>query len=195
MGYWYHDCYIDADTLAGQKAQEAECDRLWPIRRKKMIAQGAKSRDELWRASPVDLTPEERKLKEIMVNAWRSQKNLERKRLLEKERWEKEWAWVREKSYVYFILDHDRNLIKIGVSGELPNRFKRLQSEYPNIELKGVVPGVHQDEQDYHKMFSRFRVDGEWFEPSPPLLHFIKHFTHIGQYQLGDYDLPDFLPV
>lgn len=178
MGYYYHDCYIDADTLAGQEEQMAECDRTRSERLRRLAAQAPKSRDELWQASPVNLTSEERKTKEAMIDAWRFSKSWERKQRLEKEQWEKEWAWAWGESYVYFIFDTVRNLVKIGVSSELPNRFNRLKSEHPNITLEGVILGNYQDEQEYHKIFSGFRVEGEWFEPVPPILHFIKHFTH-----------------
>lgn len=180
MGYWYYDCYIDAVTLRGQKEQEQECLEQMAKRQKNKIVDKPKRweydySDYLWNTSIVNLTPEERKDREDLIKTWKWQTEYDRKKKSEKEQWERKWAWAWNESYIYFISDIDRDLIKIGYSNELPNRFKRLQSDHPNIRLEGVITGKYKDEQEWHKIFGTFRVEGEWFRLLPETLSIIKH--------------------
>lgn len=141
MGYWYHNCYIDAETLAGQKDQEAKCDSAKLNKFKK------------------------RQRERLQKRAQAHQKWLESK-------------WFQNgKDCVYFILDPDRDLIKIGTSRQLVDRFYQLRYSFSNIKLCGSIDGDYQDERALHKIFVNFRIDGEWFTPSKPILHYIKHFA------------------
>lgn len=75
---------------------------------------------------------------------------------------------------VYFILNIDKGLIKIGYSFQVAERLKQLskQSE-ESLTLLGVIPGDHNVEQELHTFFDENRVDGEWFRSNNKLLHFI----------------------
>lgn len=75
---------------------------------------------------------------------------------------------------VYFILNVDKDLIKIGYSFKVAERLKQLskQSE-ESLTLLGVMSGDHNAEQELHTLFDENRVNGEWFRSNNELLHFI----------------------
>jgi hypothetical protein len=72
-----------------------------------------------------------------------------------------------KKGKVYFA--RQDGLIKIGFS---QNPWARMK-EIGNPELLATFDGCYADEKDLHGRFSKSRVRGEWFEPSPDLLALI----------------------
>ena len=86
------------------------------------------------------------------------------------------------KKYVYFIQNGKDGPIKIGVTNNPRNRLCSLQtgSPWPYILLvvvsdqSGLPSSARYYEQWLHKKFRRFRLNGEWFDPVPEILEFIK---------------------
>ena len=98
------------------------------------------------------------------------------------------------KKYVYFIQNGVGGPIKIGVTNNPLNRLRALQtgSPWPYILLgvvsdqSGLPSSARYYEQWLHKKFARFRLDGEWFDPVPEVLAFIKdpHSDHWPRWSL-----------
>lgn len=64
---------------------------------------------------------------------------------------------------MYAILGHD-NLIKIGVTTDVPRRLRELQtgSSVP-LKVIAVRPGDWHLEKSLHRQFAQWRTTGEWF--------------------------------
>lgn len=79
---------------------------------------------------------------------------------------------------VYFIQGIDGGPIKIGESGDVMARLRDLQACSPVVlHAIGVidiaaryVESRRKTEQAWHSAFSRSRLHGEWFRPTPSLL-------------------------
>lgn len=77
---------------------------------------------------------------------------------------------------VYFIQGEDGGLIKIGTTNNLKIRFLNLQNSSP-VKLKLLASAnifEYYSEIQMHEKFAKHRRHGEWFEPVPELLDFIK---------------------
>jgi len=71
----------------------------------------------------------------------------------------------------YFILA-ENGQIKIGRTTNLPKRLQGLATMIPmEIELLGVTDIA---EKEVHAKFAEQRINGEWFQTSPELEHYIK---------------------
>lgn len=75
---------------------------------------------------------------------------------------------------VYFMQDGHHGRIKIGFSNDLEERLKDLRTANPDIRLLGSIPGDRTKETLVHRMFSKHRIEGEWFDPCDYLMWFIK---------------------
>lgn len=71
-------------------------------------------------------------------------------------------------SHVYYVRFGDR--IKIGVTTNLPARLDAL----PWDEVLTVELGERELEQERHRQFRIFRVNGEWFAKTPELVEHIQ---------------------
>jgi len=81
---------------------------------------------------------------------------------------------------IYFIQSPHDKRIKIGMS-ENPNlRIRDLQtgssSKESHVPLL-VLPGGRKRESELHSVFKKFRSHGEWFNPVPEILDYIKQET------------------
>lgn len=84
--------------------------------------------------------------------------------------------------FVYFIRPIGMDgPIKIGVSDEPETRLSTFSpwSPYP-LELIGMVPGDHRDEQFMHRAFADVHSHREWFHSSPLLRSTIKAVIDAG---------------
>jgi T5orf172 domain len=80
-----------------------------------------------------------------------------------------------KKSYVYIILAHETNTVKIGQSGNPKKRLATLQTASPNkLEIVGVITGSMQTEEWLHGLFRQYRRQGEWFEFPECLINRLK---------------------
>lgn len=77
-------------------------------------------------------------------------------------------------SFVYFILDSDRKLIKIGIAKDVEHRIAALQTASPtDLRIVGCLAGARDLERTIHELLAVDRVRGEWFRPSPRLLRLV----------------------
>lgn len=65
--------------------------------------------------------------------------------------------------FIYLMRNSRNGYTKIGYSKNPQFRERTLQSEEPEIELLGMIPGSRWGEQEFHKIFDDQRVRGEWF--------------------------------
>lgn len=78
------------------------------------------------------------------------------------------------KSCIYFILAKKTNLVKIGTTTNMKNRFSTLSTGSPyELELLYTFPGYKQKEKELHKKFEHLRVKGEWFNYTDEIKVFI----------------------
>lgn len=69
-----------------------------------------------------------------------------------------------EIKFVYFLLDKNKNTVKIGNSINPTERARTIARDLnANLELVLVIPGTHIQEMIAHKVLSRWNVCGEWF--------------------------------
>lgn len=75
--------------------------------------------------------------------------------------------------YTYFVQAGEGGRIKIGSTRNLPVRLRTLCAMSPvPLRLLGVMKG--DAEERCHVRLGAFRLHGEWFMPSPAVLHFIR---------------------
>lgn len=90
---------------------------------------------------------------------------------------------------IYFIQAGKDGLIKIGYTSNLKKRISTLQVSSPQklrvrktiinqeVALAAVPERVIRiTEHNLHKRFKKYNAHGEWFYPSPEILHFIKTY-------------------
>lgn len=85
--------------------------------------------------------------------------------------------------HVYFIRDDGDGLIKIGFTGNLIQRLRGISRESPLnkpatlLRLVGILPGGRDLERKVLRQFKPFKilgVHGDWHEPHPDLVSFIR---------------------
>lgn len=90
---------------------------------------------------------------------------------------------------VYFLLDEDAGLIKIGWSINLNDRVRGLVSQSGrDLKLVGFIRSDSQkSETKMHRRFKRLRKRGEWFEYKDELIDFVEaQFGGTRQRWLGE---------
>lgn len=77
---------------------------------------------------------------------------------------------------VYFVQPAAGGLVKIGVAADVKSRLATLQTGSPvPLRVLAVLPGGGQAaEAELHERFAHLRSHGEWFEPAPELLAYIR---------------------
>jgi hypothetical protein len=78
---------------------------------------------------------------------------------------------------VYFLRAATTGLIKVGRAADVRDRMYRLQTGSSEaLELMGQIPDTSGGlmERAIHRRFADDRVRGEWFNPSPGLLAYIR---------------------
>jgi hypothetical protein len=81
---------------------------------------------------------------------------------------------------IYFILDRERQAVKIGISMNPRKRLVELQQANPGtLELLATVPGDATREWLIHEQFKSSRLRGEWFRATKKLMSRIEY--HRGQ--------------
>lgn len=75
---------------------------------------------------------------------------------------------------IYFIRGGD--LVKIGSAVDVQARLKALQTGSPvRLELIGALSAFAGEEYEFHAELAKFRVHGEWFKATEPVLGYIDH--------------------
>lgn len=90
---------------------------------------------------------------------------------------------------IYFIQSVRGGPIKIGITDDLPARLRTLQTAHADkLSIIYSFRGKTSDEEMIHRMFSAYRINGEWFEPEPVLEYIKRHKKHGARYetQVGD---------
>lgn len=76
-------------------------------------------------------------------------------------------------SYVYFITDGEA--IKIGKANNPKSRLAGLQtSHHKPLRFLATMPGGSELERELHRVFSAYRIRGEWFKDCKDIRDFIK---------------------
>lgn len=93
-----------------------------------------------------------------------------------------------EPEIVYFVRHTERG-IKIGTTCDWPNRIRGLNKEYGPLILIGAELGDRLRERQLHFQFKALRLSerGEWFEPGPELLAYIREHASDGDFPV-EYD-------
>jgi len=87
-------------------------------------------------------------------------------------------------SFVYFIQAESGGPVKIGHSVDPGQRLSQLQSSSPyKLVIRAVIPGDRAKEREFHHLFHKQRIRGEWFEPCPLM-------TKLGRVVCGDEPMP-----
>lgn len=82
----------------------------------------------------------------------------------------------RGKRHVYFIQCGESGPIKIGLAANVKSRLDELQVCNPSeLYLRGIIrfQGM-RGEAMFHGMFKHLHIRGEWFEPAPDLILYIR---------------------
>jgi Meiotically up-regulated gene 113 len=100
------------------------------------------------------------------------------------------------KGSIYFILDWQSQMIKIGFSTNVSDRLSTLQTATANrLVLLGTRPGSMVEEARIHSMFRDVRKSGEWFEINQSLIEFIDAHTTVTEQRkaikFGPADAPE----
>lgn len=75
-----------------------------------------------------------------------------------------------DKGHLYFI-GADIGPIKIGHSCNPAARLRGLQTSSPHkLRLLAVLEDGGHEEADYHQLFAKHRLHGEWFKPHRSIL-------------------------
>jgi len=76
---------------------------------------------------------------------------------------------------IYFIQAEPNGRIKIGKAASPEKRLIHLQIGSPmRLKLLGTKEGDAEEEKRIHTLFYKHWSHGEWFEPVPELIEFIK---------------------
>lgn len=81
---------------------------------------------------------------------------------------------------VYFIECPAADLVKIGRTKNLAQRFSDLKTSSPlELRIAGVIPDAgKKEEARLHARYDHLRVRGEWFRRAPELLEFIRNLEN-----------------
>lgn len=75
---------------------------------------------------------------------------------------------------IYFAQAGPDGPIKIGFSSNPLSRLPALRTaSHAEVRILAIIRGSEHDESNLHRQFNAYRMRGEWFQPSQPLLDFI----------------------
>lgn len=75
---------------------------------------------------------------------------------------------------IYYLLDSERQLLKIGCSKNPIARLKVLRRRRPDMVLLACEPGSFLRERQQHATFATQRMDSEWFTYAGPLKTYVE---------------------
>lgn len=79
---------------------------------------------------------------------------------------------------IYFIQAGADGPIKIGIARRVDVRLRTLQTaNAQRLRLLGVYRGLALEEKQLHADFASSRIGGEWFHPTPELLHLVSRIA------------------
>lgn len=71
---------------------------------------------------------------------------------------------------VYYLRSSITGDIKIGYSGAVRTRVRKIAYQHGPVELLATEPGGWYEEHQRHGEFAHLRTSGEWFRPAADLL-------------------------
>ena len=80
---------------------------------------------------------------------------------------------------VYFMLNHIKNIVKIGYSNNAKRRLYEIRSyQTDGLELIGkvLIDNPSLLEKELHEKFITYKIKGEWFEYSKPIKDYIETY-------------------
>lgn len=87
---------------------------------------------------------------------------------------------IHSTGWVYFIREGRKGPIKIGYATNPQTRIYNIQCGNPRaLRFIGMVPGTRDDESEWHRLFARLRIGGEWFRPAHDLLSAIDRLPKV----------------
>lgn len=82
---------------------------------------------------------------------------------------------MRNIQIVYFARAGDTNRVKIGTTASIRKRIQSLQTGCPDqLDIIFTTPGDKNSEKNFHRMFKKSRISGEWFRYKPQIYSFLK---------------------
>lgn len=79
-----------------------------------------------------------------------------------------------EDGFVYFAINEEHAMCKIGYSVSPSKRLKELQTSCPYIlKIQKTVVGDIQMERLFHKIYKDYKITGEWFKLIGELKRFV----------------------
>ncbi|WP_171110611.1 MULTISPECIES: GIY-YIG nuclease family protein [unclassified Streptomyces] len=96
-------------------------------------------------------------------------RQLQQRRTPEGRQRDREQADQEAHGLVYFV--RSGTAVKIGKTLNLAQRMRDINA--PETELLATEPGYTRRERELHQAFARYRLNGEWFRLTPPLIAYI----------------------
>ena len=85
---------------------------------------------------------------------------------------------ISDREPVVYFISTDDGLIKIGYTTNLGVRLRSLRTAHPKeLQVRLVIPGSLDDEQEFHRRFAAFRVGREWFKLAKPISDYIASYA------------------
>lgn len=76
---------------------------------------------------------------------------------------------------IYFIVDPQSNLVKIGTTNDLSSAFRAIKRGNGNdLYIAKTIPGSYSEENRLHKQYAHLRGNREWFKFEGELKEFIE---------------------
>lgn len=181
MGYWFHHVYIDDKefpTLAKQRAKELE-----------ILAEVRQAQASRVESARLEWVEDQSAIPQV-PSYWRKRVQGTRREWIPiaRNQWVAKPVERIKGEWVYFVLDPNIGLIKIGFTTRLQRRFRELQLQYSkDLQFLGAFKGSLKDETTMHKIFKVFKCDmdhyREWFFDVPLLYKFIHHSAEVKEIQ------------
>ena len=85
----------------------------------------------------------------------------------------------RNKGWIYFVQAGPDGPIKIGWTVDPQMRLAQLQTgSHIRLFILGAIEGSSAGESALQRQWSEYRIRGEWFEPTPEIIEFVKAHRH-----------------
>ena len=81
---------------------------------------------------------------------------------------------TKKKGFVYFILNYDQKVCKIGYSLNPEQRLTQIQTSFPyRLIIHKQIVGDLKKEKWFHNVFKQYKTKGEWFSIEGKLKDYI----------------------
>jgi|LUMW01.1.fsa_nt_gb hypothetical protein len=88
-------------------------------------------------------------------------------------------------SFVYFV-GPSGGPVKIGLATSPDRRMKDLQiGNHARLRLWALIPGDSNDEAEFHRQLSDFKLTGEWFQPTAEVMSVVSNARSLANVAKG----------